>query len=407
MARPRKASRAWLLWGLSALALLAWLIPYQLGKLAEQALPGELAKLCAGLACEYDIPVFSRGWRKSQAQIRLSHPALREPVTLDLELRHGPWLGRAGLGLLAAHTRLPQEGGILPFPPHEAISLDVKVDLLGRARLSLWRQGELLGAFDLGRALACVIGEARLPGAQIKLHEGDVRLAEMELRMRLERLRRSWQGVVGMDARRAAWGEGVGAWLGEEPRIMLELGQDTALNLTLASIRGAAMLGPLDMRLRWQEVDWAALRASLGGAPWRLHDLPRLGQRLDRLGLALGHGEIVLEHLRLQAPAGRIELEGLLRGRDAQSGIRRLHLDLRLGIERPLALQLLRASPWVQDDAGAERLLATLCEQHILVQDGPMLRGALSLWDGALSLSGRPMLLEDVLAPPLNSAPLD
>jgi hypothetical protein len=417
------------LWGLLLLALLAWLAPRQTGKLAEQALPGVLAELSRSLQGQASLEAYERGWRDAQARILLSHAALREPIALEVSLRHGPWLDEEGFGWLAARIPWPGQGGIVPFPPGERLELRLKIDLLGRARLCLWRlegnTSDKLGEVRieshavrsgatpaesknlLRRDLASLIGETRLPGLLLTTRAGELRLAEVDLRLRLERQGGGLAGVIGLDARRAALGRGNGAWLIEQPWLALTLGERDRLELRWAGVRGDQTLGKLDAAMRWREVNWTALRASLDRRALRLDDPPRLRRQLDRLGLALGEGEIVLERLALEHPSGRLDLEGLLRGRDAPTGLRRLHLDLRLGMDRPLAVQLLRASRWVQDTAGAERLLSALEEQHILVNDGAMLRGALTLWDGALTLSGRPMVLEEVLSAPLNSDGMD
>lgn len=424
------------LWGLLLLALLAWLAPRQTGKLAEQALPGVLVEASRSLQGQATLEAYARGWRDARARILLTHAGLRDPIPLEVNLRHGPWLGEEGFGWLAAHIPWPEQGGVVPFPPGERLELRLKIDLLGRARLCLWRltgevrdklgevriesnavrngfglpQGGLRNAESkdgLRHDLASLIGEIRLPGLLLNSSWGEVRLAEVDLRLRLERQGGRLVGVVGLNARRAALGRGEGAWLIEQPRLELTQGDRDRLELRWTGVRGGQTLGKLDAAMRWRGVNWTALRASLDRRALRLSDPPRLRRQLDRLGLALGDGEIVLERLALEQPSGRLDLEGLLRGRDAPTGLRRLHLDLRLGMERPVALQLLRASRWAQDTAAAERLIAALREQHILVDDGTMLRGALTLWDGALSLSGRPMVLEDVLAPPLNSDGMD
>lgn len=424
------------LWGLLLLALLAWLVPRQTGKLAEQALPGVLAELSRSLQAQATLEAYARGWRDARAKILLTHAGLRDPIPLEVNLRHGPWLGEGGFGWLSARIPWPEQGGIVPFPPGERLELRLKIDLLGRTRLCLWRltgktpdklgevrieinavpdgagspQGGPLRAESmdgLRRDLASLIGETRLPGLLLTTRAGELRLAEVDLRLRLERQGGGLSGVVGLDARRAALGRGEGAWLIEQPWLDLTLDSQDRLELRWTSVRGGQVLGRLDGAMRWRDVDWTALRASLDRRALRLNDPPRLRRQLDRLGLALGEGEIVLERLTLEQPSGRLDLEGLLRGRDAPTGLRRLHLDLRLGLARPVAVQLLCASRWVQDTAGAERLLSALEEQHILVDDGTMLRGALTLWDGALTLSGRPMVLEEVLGAPLNSDGMD
>jgi hypothetical protein len=452
------------LWGFLLLALLTWLAPRQAGRLAEQALPGVLAEVSRGTQGQAMLETYARGWRDARATIRFTHEELREPVALEVNLRHGPWLGEEGFGWLSARMPWPEQGGIAPFPPNERLELRLKVDLLGRARLCLWRLtgktrdklGEVRIEINavrngvgsppgpphreesedgLRRELASLIGEARLPGLLVNSSRGEVRLAEVDLRLRLERQEGRLVGSIGLDARRAALGQGDGAWLIEQPWLDLTLGgrdndargnsaeSDTGmrsitrraesmdgfsrLELRWTDVRGGQVQGPLHVAMRWRDVNWTALRASLDRRALRLNDPQRLRRQLDRLGLALGEGEIVLERLVLEHPSGRLDLEGLLRGREAASGLRRLHLDLRLGMERPLAVQLLRTNRWVQDEATAERLIAALREQHILGDDGTMLRGALTLWDGALTLSGRPMLLEDVLAPPLNSDGMD
>ncbi len=424
------------LWGLLLLALLAWLAPRQTGKLAEQALPGVLAELSRNLQTQATLEAYARGWRDARARILLTHAGLRDPVALEVNLRHGPWLGEGGFGWLAARIPWPEQGGIVPFPPGERLELRLKIDLLGRTRLCLWRltgkTSDKLGEVwiksnavrdgagapqgaprraesedGFRRDLASLIGETRLPGLVLNSSWGEVRLAEVDLRLRLERQEGRLAGVIGLDARRAALGRGDGAWLIEQPWLDLTLGDRDRLELRWTGVRGGQTLGKLDAAMRWRDVNWTALRASLDRRALRLNDPPRLRRQLDRLGLALGEGEILLERLALEQPSGRLDLEGLLRGRDAPTGLRRLHLDLRLGLARPVAVQLLCASRWVQDTAGAERLLSALEEQHILVDDDTMLRGALTLWDGALTLSGRPMVLEDVLAPPLNSDGMD
>lgn len=437
MSKPRfLAPWALPLWGLLLLALLAWLAPRQTGKLAEQTLPGVLAEVSRSLEGQASLEAYARGWRDARAKILFTHAGLRDPVPLEVSLRHGPWLGEEGIGWLAARIPWPEQGGIVPFPPGERLELRLKIDLLGRTRMCLWRlTGETrdkLGEVwiesnavrngagapqgaprraepkdGFRRDLASLIGETRLPGLVLNSSWGEVRLAEVDLRLRLERQKGRLAGVIGLDARRAALGRGEGAWLIEQPWLDLSLGDRDWLELRWTAVRGDQTLGKLDAALRWRDVNWTALRASLDRRALRLNDPPRLRRQLDRLGLALGEGEIVLERLALEQPSGRLDLEGLLRGRDAPTGLRRLHLDLRLGLARPVAVQLLRASRWVQDTAGAERLIAALREQHILVDDGTMLRGALTLWDGALTLSGRPMMLEDVLAPPLNSDGMD
>ncbi|MFZ5465832.1 MAG: hypothetical protein ACOZAI_01035 [Pseudomonadota bacterium] len=448
------------LWGLLLLALLAWLAPRQTGKFAEQALPGVLVEVSRSLQGQATLEAYARGWRNARARILLTHAGLRDPVALEVNLRHGPWLGEEGFGWLSARIPWPEQGGIVPFPPGERLELRLRIDLLGRARLCLWRLtgktsdklGEVrieINAVRNGvgspqgdprraeskdgfrRDLASLIGETRLPGLLLNSSRGEVRLAEVDLRLRLERQEGRLAGIIGLDARRAALGRGDGAWLIEQPWLDLTLGERdndvlgngagtrsvtrraestdgfSRLELRWTGVRGGQIQGPLHVAMRWRDVNWTALRASLDRRALRLNDPQRMRRQLDRLGLALGEGEIVLERLALEQPSGRLDLEGLLRGREAASGLRRLHLDLRLGMERPVAVQLLRASRWVQDEAAAERLIAALREQHILVDDDTMLRGALTLWDGALTLSGRPMVLEDVLAPPLNSDGMD
>lgn len=400
------------LWGLVLLALLAALAPRQTGKLAEQAMPGLLVELSRTIQGQVTAEGYERRWRDAKARVGLEHAALREPLVLDVKLRHGPWLGEGGFGWLSARIPWPEQGGVVPFPPGERLELRLRIDLLGRARLCLWRltgkASERLGEVSLDRDLSYLVGESRLPGLLVKSTRGDVRLAEVDLRVRLERKHDALDGVVGIDARRAALGQGEGAWLVEHPWLDLTLGERDHLEMRWADVRGARDLGPLHVSMRWHEVDWTGLRASLDRRVLRLNDPQRLRRQLDRLGLALGKGEIVLERFSLNLPQGRFDLEGLLRGRDAPTGLRRLHLDLRLGVDRPVAGQLLRASHWVKDEAGAERLLTVLREQSILMEDDDtMLRAAMTLWDGALTLSGRPMDLEDVLVPTLNSDGLD
>ncbi|MGC8732444.1 MAG: hypothetical protein ACP5RC_09320, partial [Halothiobacillaceae bacterium] len=127
------------LWGLLLLALLAWLAPRQIGKLAEQALPGVLAELSRSLHGQATLEAYARNWRDARAKILLTHAGLRDPVALEVNLRHGPWLGEGGFGWLAARIPWPEEGGIVPFPPGERLELRLKMDLLGHTRLCLWR----------------------------------------------------------------------------------------------------------------------------------------------------------------------------------------------------------------------------------------------------------------------------
>ncbi|MGK0673712.1 MAG: hypothetical protein ABWU16_03520 [Halothiobacillaceae bacterium] len=413
------------LWGLLLLASLAWLAPRQIGKLVEQALPDVLVEVSRRLQGQATLEAYTRNWQDARARILLTHAGLRDPIPLDVHVRHGPWLGEEGVGWLAAYIPWPEQGGVVPFPPGERLELHLKIDLLGRTKLCLWRLtgetrdklGEVwiedntvqngVGLPQWGlrsmeskdgfrHELVSLIGETRLPGLLLDSSWGEVRLAEVELRLRLKRREGKLVGVVGLDARRAALGRGEGAWLIEQPRLDLVRGEGDRLELRWAGVRGGQTLGKLDVALRWRGVNWSALRASLDQRVLQLNDPPRLRRQLDRLGFALGEGEIVLERLVLEQPSGRLDLEGLLRGRDAPTGLRRLHLELRLGMERPVAVQLLCASRWVKDAAGAERLVSALEEQHILMGEDTMLRGALTLWDGVLSLSGRPMVLEDV-----------
>lgn len=408
---PLLAPWALPLWGLLLLALLVWLVPRQTGKLAEQALPGVLAELSRSLQVQATLEGYARGWLRSEARLKISHAALREPIPLTVALRHGPWLGEGGWGWAAARIPWPEQGGVQAFPPGERLELRLKTDLWGRSRACFWRlKGKVedkLGEFGIGHEPLRLVGETRLPGVTLITRSGEVRLAELDLRLRLHKQGGQLVGMVGVDARRAALGRGEQAWLIEQPWLDLAMGEPSRLDLRWAGVRGGQSFGRLEATLRWQALDWAALRASLDRRALRLSDPARLRRQLDRLGLALGEGELMLERLALEQARGRLELEGFLRGREAPTGLRRLHLDLRLGVERPVAAQLLRASRWVQDEAGAERLLGVLLEQHILVEDEAMLRGALTLWDGALTLSGRPMVLEEVLGAPLNSNGLD
>lgn len=399
------------LWGLLLFALLVWLVPRQTGKLVEQALPSVLAELSRSLQVQATIEGYGRGWLRSEARLKISHAALREPVPLTVTLRHGPWLGDGGWGWVAARIPWPEQGGVQSFPPGERLELRLKTDLWGRSRACFWhlkgKAEDKLGAFAIGREPLRLVGETRFPGVTLLTRSGEVRLAELNIRLRLHKQEGRLAGVVGVDARRAALGRGEQAWLIEQPWLDLALGESSRLDLRWAGARTGQDFGRLEVALRWHGIDWDALRTSLDRHTLRLGDPARLRRQLDRLGLALGEGELVLERLVLEQARGRLELEGLLRGREAPTGLRRLHLDLRLGLARPVAIQWLRASRWVQDTAGAERLLSALEEQHILVDDDTMLRGALTLWDGALTLSGRPMVLEDVLAPPLNSDGMD
>ena len=399
------------LWGFVLFALLAALAPRQTGRLAERAMPGVLAELSRAIHGDVKVEGYERRWLDATARVSLAHAALREPVALDVKLRHGPWLGEGGLGWLTVRIPWPEQGGIVPFPPGEHLEVRLRIDLFGRARLCLWRlsgkEEERLGEVSVEPDLSRLVGESRLPGLWVKSARGDVRLAEVDLRMRLERKDGVPAGVIGIDARRAALGQGEGAWLVEHPWLDLTLGERDHLDIRWAAARGEGEFGALHASMHWHEVDWTDLRASIDRRALRLNDPRHLRRQLDRIGLALGRGEIVLERFSLDLPQGQIELEGLLRGRDAPTGLRRLHLDLRLGMDRPVAGQLLRASRWVQDDAGAERLLSVLREQGILVEDDTKLRAAMTLWDGALTLSGRPMDLEDVLAPTLNSDGVD
>ena len=408
------------LWGLVFFVLLAGLLPWQVGKMAERAMPAMLQDIGQALQGELQLKNITREWGCTTAQLELSLPVLAETIPLALDIRHGPWLGLDGFGLLAARLPWPDQGGISPFPPDERLELRVTAGLLGDAHLGVWRltsgRAEKLGDFRLERGARALIGETRLPGLLIKHARGDVRLAEMNVRARLAGESKSLQGMLGLDAIRAGLGQGADAWLIEQPRLELNLADRRQVSVQWLSVRGGRDLGRLDMALRWHGVDWPALRASLDRRVLKLNDPQRIRRQLDRFGLALGAGEIMLDRFELTQPAGQVRLEGLLRGRDvpplgdtvhpnaAPTGLRRLHVDLRMEMDRALALQVLRASRWVSDEAGAEHLLETLREQHILDGD-TSLRGALSLWDGALTLSGRPMALDDVLgvSPTLNS----
>lgn len=408
------------LWGLVFFVLLAVLLPWQVGKMVERAMPAMLQDIGQALQGELQLKNLTRAWRRTDAQLEVSLPTLAETIPLALDIRHGPWLGLDGVGLLAARIPWPDQGGISPFPPDERLEVRVNVGLLGDAWLGVWRltggQAEKLGSFRLERGARTLIGETRLPGLLIKHARGDIRLAEMNVRARLAGESKSLQGVLGLDAIRAGLGQGADAWLIEQPRLDLNMADRRQMSVQWLAVRGGRDLGRLDMALRWHGVDWPALRASLDRRVLKLNDPQRIRRQLDRFGLALGSGEIVLDRFELIQPAGKVRLEGLLRGRDVPpsgdamrpntvpTGLRRLHVDLRVEMDRALALQVLRASRWVSDEAGAQHLLETLREQHILDGD-TSLRGALSLWDGSLTLSGRPMALDDVLGvtPKLNS----
>lgn len=400
------------LWGLLLLLLFIGLVPWQTGRLLEQTLPNKLGEFARSLQVQAVFEDYARGWLQTQVRLALSHPALREPIPLTIILRHGPWLGEGGWGWVSARMPWPQEGGLSPFPAHERLELRLKTDLWGRTRACVWRMPpggaeEKLGEFIIERQARRVLGETRLPGLMLAMRAGELRVAEMDVRLRLTYQAGRLSGMLGLDARRAALARGARAWLIEQPWLDLTLGPKAQLQLRLAGVQGATPLGKLHVNLHWQGVEWMALGASLEQSDLRLGDPSRLRRQLDRLGLALGEGEIVLERLRLEHPVGRLELDGALRGRPAAHGLRRLDLDLRLAIERPLAVNLLQVSRWVPDIAGAERLLAVLLEQQILVEDEAWLRGALTLWDGTLTLSGRPMLLDTVLSTPLNSRGVD
>jgi len=404
------------LWGLVFFALLGLLLPWQAGKVAERAMPAVLDGLGQVLQGEARLTGMQRAWGHGSAQVELHLPSLREAIPLALDIQHGPWLGAVGLGWLGMRAPWPGQGGVTPFPPQERLELRLKVGLLGDVRMDVWRLSsggdEVIGRFRMQRGSRTLVGEARLPGLLIKHVQGDARLAEMNVRARLVGGHGRAEGAVGLDAVRAGLGRGAEAWLIDQPRLDLSMEPGAEgwrrMSLQWQGVRGGADLGGLDMALRWQAVDGSALRASLDRRALRLNDPRRLRRQLDRLGMALGQGEIVLERFELAQPAGRMRLEGLMRGREASSGLRRLHVDLRLGADRAVAIKAIRDSRWVGDEAGAERLLETLKEQHIL--DGAdWLQGAASLWDGGLTLSGRPMALDEVLGTgsPLNSDGID
>ncbi len=393
---------AWPLWGLLLLALFFTLAPLQVGKLAERAMPSALAELAQGIRGQVRQEHYRREWWHSEAAITLIQPALREPVSIQARLRHGPWLGEDGFGWLAIRMEWPMQGGVTPFPPDERLEVALLVDLLGHQQLSFWRQDragrgrERLGSIHLSRDARESIGETRLPGLLLKLQRGDLRLAELNLRARLTHETGHWAGTLGLDARRAGLGQGTDAWLVEDPRAELMLGERDQLTMHWSASQGAYTLGPLDMRLRWHAVDWPALQASLSGRIPGLNDPQRLRRQLDRFGVALNQGEIVLETLDLATPSGTLSLEGMLRGREAATGLRRLHADLRLSLSRPLMIEALRASRWVDDERGADRLLSTLREQQ-LVSGEDTITTSLNLWDGDLTLSGRAVPLESLL----------
>ncbi|MEW6764230.1 MAG: DUF945 family protein [Pseudomonadota bacterium] len=416
----------WPLWGLLLLALLFILAPLQAGKVAERAMPSALAELAQAIRGQVRQDQYHRDWWRSQASITVTQPALREPVPLHARLRHGPWLGEDGFGWLAIRMEWPMQGGVTPFPPDERLEVALLVDLLGHQQLSFWRQDragrgrERLGSIHLSRDARESIGETRLPGLLLKLQRGDLRLAEVNLRARLTHETRHWTGTLGLDARRVGLGQGTDAWLVEDPRAELMLGERDQLTMHWSASQGAYTLGPLDMRLRWHAVDWPALQASLSGRIPRLNDPQRLRRQLDRFGVALDQGEIVLEAFDLGTPSGKLRVEGLLRGRDlgrsihgsppagdasrpnavpysvVPTGLRRLHADLRLSLSRPLMIKALRASRWVDDERGADRLLSTLREQQ-LVSGEDTITTSLNLWDGDLTLSGRSVPLESLL----------
>ncbi|MEW6445545.1 MAG: DUF945 family protein [Pseudomonadota bacterium] len=393
---------AWPLWGLLLLILIGLFAPRQIGRLAEQSAPVVLAELARPGQGQLRQEAWQRGWWGSEAHFVYTHPLLREPIPLGAEMHHGPWLGsQLGLGWFAARIPLPVQGGFTAFPAEERMEAELVIDLFGQRTITLWRlragQRIRTGRFRLPHDNRELVGETELPGVLLKLQQGDLRLAEINLRARLTREASRWRGTLGLDARRAGLGQGEHGWLIEQPRAELTLGEIDQLTLHWSASQGIHTLGPLETRLRWHGVDWSALRASLGGRLPRLNNPQRLRQQLERFSLAIETGEILLDTLRLETPLGKLHAAGMLRGRnDAPAGWQRLHAELRLSMDRALMLQAFRASRWVDNERAATHLLDTLREQQ-LISGEDNVHASLSLWEGALTVSGRVMPIDTLL----------
>ncbi len=403
-------------------------LPWQVGAYLHNGLAPALERVAGNIQTHVRISDYRKGLWQSSARVLLSSEFWREPIELELTMRHGPWLGLdtpsgKSLGWFAIETALPSKGGISLFPAKQGVSAWVLGELGGDLHIgaALNDSRHTLGEIRLHafmREHSRCRGELRLPGFKWLAPHGEVIVADMALRVNLQRDRGRRQGDFSTDALRAAWVFSPSSEaqthsddvfhalppsvLIEQPRFDVLFAESTQFNASWSSARGVNFqalglkpgieLGRMNTRLHWHDVDWDALWSSLATtSPSRFKP-----QSLNPLAYALGRGDIRLETLELARPDAGITLSGQLRARAPVLDWQDLELGLNARMDRAWLVEWIQnANLTASKEQANQQLDALLKQGWLTTRANGQLGAVLSLWHGQMRFSERRLSASD------------